>query len=56
MRGLLSTVFGLACGPNCPTLTPSQLTDVQRPLLVAGTAVFGRADYAAAIAALRPPG
>jgi len=35
-RGLLSTIFGLACGPNCPTLTPAQLTDVQRPLLVAG--------------------
>jgi len=35
-RALLSTIFGLACGPNCPTLTPAQLTDVQRPLLVAG--------------------
>lgn len=35
-RGLLSTIFGLACGPNCPTLTAAQLSDVQRPLLVAG--------------------
>jgi len=35
-RALLSTVFGLACGPDCPTLTPAQLSDVQRPLLVAG--------------------
>jgi len=33
---LVSTVFGLACGPGCPTLTPQQLDAVRRPLLVAG--------------------
>jgi len=35
-RALLSTIFGAACGPDCATLTPAQLDDVQRPLLVAG--------------------
>ena len=35
-RSLVSTVFGLACGPGCPTLTSRQLTAVQGPLLVAG--------------------
>ena len=35
-RAVLSTIFGLACGPGCPALTPAQLDEVQRPLLVAG--------------------
>ena len=35
-RALISTVFGLACGPGCPTLTSEQLTSVQGPLQVAG--------------------
>jgi len=35
-RALLTTIFGLACGPDCPTLTAAQLDDVQHPLLVAG--------------------
>ncbi len=35
-RALVSAIFGLTCGPGCPTLTPDQLTEVQRPFLVAG--------------------
>jgi pimeloyl-ACP methyl ester carboxylesterase len=35
-NALVSTAFGLACGPGCPNLTPRQLTDVQRPMLLAG--------------------
>jgi len=33
---LVSTIFGLACGPGCPTLAPGALEEVQRPFLVAG--------------------
>jgi pimeloyl-ACP methyl ester carboxylesterase len=33
---LVSTIFGLACGPGCPTLTPDQTAGVRRPLQVAG--------------------
>jgi pimeloyl-ACP methyl ester carboxylesterase len=35
-RGLVSAIFGLACGPGCPPLTPAQLDDLQRTFLVAG--------------------
>ena len=35
-RAVVSTIFGLACGPGCPTLTPAQTDEVQRPLLVPG--------------------
>ncbi len=35
-RALISTVFGLACGTGCPTLTSRQLLSVQGPLQVAG--------------------
>ena len=33
---LVSTVFGLACGPGCPTLTPGQTAAVRRPFEMAG--------------------
>ena len=33
---LVSTIFGLACGPGCPTLTPDQTAAVRRPFQVAG--------------------
>jgi pimeloyl-ACP methyl ester carboxylesterase len=33
---LVSTIFGLACGPGCPTLTPGQTAAVRRPFQVAG--------------------
>jgi pimeloyl-ACP methyl ester carboxylesterase len=32
---LVSTIFGLACGPGCPTLTPGQIAAVRRPFEVA---------------------
>ncbi len=35
-RALVDTIFGLAYGPGCPSLTPTRLNDVQRPLLLAG--------------------
>ncbi|HEY5108209.1 MAG TPA: alpha/beta hydrolase [Acidimicrobiales bacterium] len=33
---LVSTIFGLACGPDCPTLTPAQTAAVRRPFLTEG--------------------
>ncbi len=33
---LLSTIFSMACGPDCRPLTPSELQDLRRPLLVSG--------------------
>jgi pimeloyl-ACP methyl ester carboxylesterase len=33
---VVSTLFGLACGPDCPTLTPAQTAALRRPLQVAG--------------------
>jgi len=54
-RSIVTTIFGLACGPGCPTLTEAELNQVQRPFLVAGAEQALLAYSSRPIVGVSPP-